>query len=118
MLTKGDLQAEELTRLRKQFEAYVRQHYDIQELTARHEIELRKYQSKVSELLQTISQVQDKNRELRQTVSQKNSYIESLEKSSEEHLKSITQIQKSLDELKEERDRLQHQVNTQTHGHR
>lgn len=112
MLTKGDLQSEELTRLRKQFEAYVKQNYDIQELTARHEIELRKYQSKVSELLQTISQVQDKNRELRQTVSQKNSYIESLEKSSEEHLLSIGQMQKSLNQVKDERDKLQHQVSS------
>ena len=55
MFTKGDMQAEELARLRKQFESYVRQHYDIQELTARHEIELRKYQNKVSELLQTVT---------------------------------------------------------------
>ena len=88
MLTKGDLQAEELTRLRKQFEAYVRQHYDIQELTARHEIELRKYQNKVSELLQTISQLQDKNKELRQTVSQKNIYIETLEKEGDNKIRS------------------------------
>ena len=29
MLTRGDMQAEELARLRKQFESYVRQHYDI-----------------------------------------------------------------------------------------
>lgn len=111
MLTKGDLQAEELTRLRKQFEAYVRQHYDIQELSARHEIELRKYQSKVSELLQTISQTQDKNRELRQSITQKNSYIESLEKGSEEHIKALALLQKQFDHLRAERDDLVSQLN-------
>ena len=111
MLTKGDIQAEELTRLRKQFEAYVRQHYDIQELTARHEIEIRKYQNKVSELLQTITQLQDKNKELRQTLNQKSVYIDTLEKSNEERLKNETGLQRQSEQLKREKEELVSQLN-------
>jgi len=106
MVTKSEIQAEELTRLRKQFESYVRQHYDIQELTARHEVELRKYQNKVSELLQTITQLQEKNAELRQTISQKNVYCETLEKSNEERMKNESNLRKQLDALQSQINKL------------
>ena len=111
MLTRGDMQAEELTRLRKQFEAYVRQHYDIQELTARHEIELRKYQNKVSELLQTITQLQEKNTDLRQQLAQRNMYTDTLEKNNEERTKAEAMLVKQIEATRRERDDLALQLN-------
>jgi len=102
MLTKGDLQTDELSRLRSQFEAYVKQHYDVQELSSRYEREIRSNQAKISELLQTITQLQDKLKEFRVTLKQKNEYITALEKNNEAKLKIQNQLSRDLEHLKQE----------------
>ena len=102
MLTKGDLQNEELLRLRAQFESYVKQHYNIQELTARHELEMRKNQAKISEHLEEITNLQKKLKELKASLKQKNEYIDALEKNNFTKSENQNNMTLEIDNLRRE----------------
>lgn len=112
MLTKGEQQSDELVRLRSQFEAYIKQHYDIQELSSRHQIEIRKNQEKISELLQTITGLQEKIKDLQYSIRQKNEYITALESNNDQKVKSHSKLSYDIDSLRRKNIDLNHKLSS------
>ena len=57
MLTRGNLEQDEISLLRKQFEGYVKSHYDVQEISATYELQISKNASKMQEKLEKLDQL-------------------------------------------------------------